>query len=66
MHLPGNGRYFIDGPVRHGIPVKSAAGGSETMYPEYQDYMKTLPQNPSVSQIDKEQQKATLQEQPSQ
>jgi hypothetical protein len=57
MHLPGNGEQFIDGPVEHGIPVKSALGGSGGMYPEYQDTLKTLPANPTVDQIGRAEQK---------
>jgi hypothetical protein len=49
MHLPGH--VVIDGPVRNGIPLESARGGERTMYPEYQDYMKTLPQNPTLKQV---------------
>jgi len=48
--------------VQHGIPVKSQLGGPETMSPDYQDYMKTLPPNPSVTQIREEERAASAQE----
>ncbi len=56
MHMPGH--IEIDGPVRNGIPLEAARGGEKTMYPEYQDYMKTLPPNPPLSQVLKDQLKA--------
>jgi hypothetical protein len=62
MHLPGNGQHFIDGPVQHGIPVESALGGPQTMSPDYQDYMKTLPANPPVAQIRKAEDQASNEE----
>lgn len=57
IHLPGHEE--VDGPVRNGIPLESARGGEHTMYPEYQDYMKTLPPNPSLQEILDRQLKAT-------
>jgi len=41
----------------HGIPLEAARGGEQTMFPEYQDHLKTLPPNPSWAQIDAEQTK---------
>lgn len=63
MHLPGNGKLFIDGPVLRGIPVQAAAGGAATMFPEYQDYIRALPRNPPVAQIEKAEQAANAEEQ---
>lgn len=63
MHLPGNGQLFVDGPVRHGIPLKAAQGGPETMFPEYQDYVKTLPHNPAIAAVEKAEQAADAAEQ---
>jgi hypothetical protein len=38
--------------VRQHVPVKAAMGGADSMYPEYQDYIKSLPPNPPLSQIE--------------
>jgi hypothetical protein len=40
-----------------GIPLEAAKGGEQTMFPEYQDYLKTLPPNPPYKQLQEEQQK---------
>jgi hypothetical protein len=57
MHMPGH--VEVDGPVRNGIPLEAARGGEKTMYPEYQDYMKTLPPNPPLAEVLKELQRAS-------
>lgn len=62
MHLPSDYGTPNYGPVSHGVPLKAAEGGPETMFPEYQDYMKHLPSNPSLSQIQKAEQKLVNQE----
>lgn len=49
MHLAGN--QVVDGPVSHGIPLKAALGGAETMFPEYQDTLKSMPRNPPLAQV---------------
>lgn len=49
MHVPG--QVEMDGFIRNGIPIEAARGGERTMYPEYQDYMKTLPPNPPLDQV---------------
>ena len=41
----------------HGMPLEAAKGGEQTMFPEYQDYMKTLPPNPPFEQLEAERQK---------
>jgi len=51
MHLPSTHSAVSYGPVRTGVPLKAAEGGAETMFPEYQDIMKTLPPNPPLAQI---------------
>jgi len=56
MHMPGH--VEVDGIIRNGIPLEAANGGEKTMYPEYQDYMKTLPPNPPLADVLKASQKA--------
>ena len=58
MRLPSDYGTPNYGPVSHGVPLRAAEGGSETMFPEYQDAMKTLPPNPALSLIEKAEQKA--------
>ena len=57
MRLPFYTTNYNDLFVNKGIPLESARGGEQTMFPEYQDYMKTLPPNPSFEQLDAEQRK---------
>jgi hypothetical protein len=40
-----------------GIPLEAARGGEQTMFPEYQDYLKTLAPNPPLEQLEAEQQR---------
>jgi len=57
MHLPGTNPMPDEWAVRNHVPLKAANGGPETSLPEYQDYMKTLPPNPPLSQIQKAEEK---------
>jgi hypothetical protein len=51
MRLPFYTNIYNPTFVSHGIPLEAARGGEQTMFPEYQDYMKTLPPNPPLEQI---------------
>src|SRR6185312_13164984 len=62
MHLPGDTDALNYGPVRSGIPLRAAQDGAQTMFPEYQDYMKGLPPNPPLSQVQKAERKTVSQE----
>jgi len=57
MRLPFYTTNTNDLFMNKGIPLESAKGGEQTMFPEYQDYMKTLPPNPPYAQVQAEQQK---------
>ena len=57
MRLPFYTTNYNAAFAAKGIPLEAARGGEQTMFPEYQDYMKTLPPNPPYSQLDAEQQK---------
>ena len=57
MHLPFYTVTYNEAFMKKGILLEAARGGEQTMFPEYQDYLKTLPPNPSFEQIDAEQQK---------
>ena len=52
MHLPGRNPMADEWAVRNHVPLKAAEGGSATMYPEFQDTLKTFPPNPPLSQIE--------------
>ena len=45
-YLPEKSPYAGDFAYRYGIPVEAAAGGAATMYPEYQERLRTLPRPP--------------------
>jgi hypothetical protein len=45
-YLPGKSPYAGDFAYRYGIPVEAANGGAATMYPEYQERLRTLPRPP--------------------
>ena len=51
MRLPFYTTIYNPTFMSHGIPLEAAQGGEQTMFPEYQDYMKTLPPNPPLEQI---------------
>ncbi len=40
-HLPGTNTFLKEFPAKFGIPEAAAMGGAETMYPEYQQKMKS-------------------------
>ena len=41
-YMPGQNPFLTEFASRHQIPVEAALGGPETMYPEYQQKLKTL------------------------
>jgi hypothetical protein len=51
MRLPFVTQIYNPTFMSHGIPFEAARGGEQTMFPEYQDYMKTLPPNPPAAQV---------------
>ena len=53
MTLPGNNPLLVWGPVRVGEPVKAAQGGVETLFPQYQDTMKSFAPNPKLADVEK-------------
>ena len=57
MHLPFYTVNYNRAFMNKGIPLEAAWGGEQTMFPEYQDYLKTLPPNPPLSQLEEQQQK---------
>jgi hypothetical protein len=57
MKLPFYTTNYNDLFFNKGIPIEAAKGGEQTMFPEYQDYLKTLPPNPPYAQVQAEQQK---------
>ena len=57
MRLPFYTAIYNKSFFDHGIPLEAAKGGEQTMFPEYQDYLKTLPPNPPWTQISAEQAK---------
>jgi hypothetical protein len=54
MHLPNQTAVEKNWAVRNHVPIKAAMGGAETMLPEYQDYMKTLPPNPPLAEVERQ------------
>jgi hypothetical protein len=42
-HLPGTNKFLSEYAQTYGMPIESARGGAETMYPEYEIKMATLP-----------------------
>jgi hypothetical protein len=57
MRLPFYTTNTNDVFMNKGIPLEAAKGGEQTMFPEYQDYLKTLPPNPPYAVVRAEQQK---------
>jgi hypothetical protein len=57
MRLPFYTTNTNDLFIKKGIPLEAAKGGEQTMFPEYQDYLKTLPPNPPYAQLQAEQEK---------
>ncbi len=52
MHLPNQTAVEQDYPVRNHVPLKASQGGADTMFPEYQDTLRTQPANPPIRQIE--------------
>ncbi len=42
-HLPGTNKYISEFATRYGLPLDTAMGGAETMYPEYMLKLKKMP-----------------------
>ena len=57
MHLPFYTVTYNSEFMEKGIPLEAAKGGEQTMFPEYQDHLKTLPPNPPLPQIEEEERK---------
>jgi hypothetical protein len=38
-YLPGENPYLAEFAERHGLPLVAAAGGAQTMYPEFQQQL---------------------------
>jgi len=62
MRLPFYTTNYNDLFVAKGIPLEAAKGGEQTMFPEYQDYLKTLPPNPTWEELKAEQEKQVAQQ----
>jgi hypothetical protein len=45
-HLPGTNPWLYDYAAKNGFPAEAVRGGAETMYPEYQQKLATLPVPP--------------------
>jgi hypothetical protein len=50
MRLPFSTTNYNDVFAAKGIPLEAAKGGDQTMFAEYQDYLKTLPPKPPYAQ----------------
>ena len=44
--MPGTNEWLTEFATKYGIPVEATRGGAETMYPEYQLKLATLPMPP--------------------
>ena len=51
MRLPFYTDIYNGGFMSHGVPFEAARGGEQTMFPEYQDYLATLPPNPPLEEV---------------
>jgi hypothetical protein len=49
-HLPGTNTWLNDYAIKNGFPVEAVRGGAETMYPEYQQKLATLPIPPKLAE----------------
>jgi hypothetical protein len=47
MHLPGDDRDAKEWAQQYHLPLEAAYGGPQTMFPEYQDYLKSHPASPA-------------------
>jgi len=48
-HLPGQNQWLHEFSERSGIPYEATRGGAETMYPEYQEKLATMPIPPKLA-----------------
>lgn len=62
MRLPFYTNVWNPQYMSHGIPFEASAGGEQTMMPEYQDHLKTLPLNPPLEQVLAEGEKQRVQQ----
>lgn len=53
MRLPNQTAVIQLYAVERNVPLAASSGGAETMLPEYQDTMATLPPNPPIEEIEK-------------
>lgn len=53
MHFPNQTAVEEDWAVRNHVPIKASMGGVDTMFPDYQDTMRTLPPNPPIATVEK-------------
>jgi hypothetical protein len=53
-HLPGKNPFLTEFASRWMIPVEAVRGGAETMYPEYQQKLATMPPPPPLPGKDKQ------------
>lgn len=51
MRKPNQTTGLLEGAIRKHVPIAAWHGGAETLMPDYQDVMKTLPPNPPLSEI---------------
>jgi hypothetical protein len=49
FHLPGENKWLYEYSQRTGVPYDAVRGGAETMYPEYQKKLATLPPPPKLA-----------------
>jgi hypothetical protein len=47
-HLPGKNPWLNEYSQRTGVPYEAVRGGAETMYPEYQKKLATMPVPPPL------------------
>ena len=47
--LPGKNETLHDYAIEYGLPIDSALGGAETLYPEYIKKMKTMKKEPRTT-----------------
>jgi len=52
-HLPGTNPWLNEFAEKHGVPTAGARGGAETMYPEYQEKLATMPVPPKPAEVKK-------------
>ena len=42
-YLPNRNPFLLEHAIKNRLPAETVLGGAETMYPEYQQKLKTLP-----------------------